>query len=135
MAMAGADIVGASASAVPLADAPALQTRNRALLTLGVMAATIMQILDSTIANVALPNMQASLGATADTVTWVSTSYIVASAVAIPLTGWLADRIGRATCSCSLWWALCLHRCCVAWPKRSLKWSDFEFCRVWQQRL
>ena len=93
-AMAGADIVGASASAVPLADAPALQTRNRALLTLGVMAATIMQILDSTIANVALPNMQASLGATADTVTWVLTSYIVASAVAIPLTGWLADRIG-----------------------------------------
>ncbi|OYW24194.1 MULTISPECIES: DHA2 family efflux MFS transporter permease subunit [unclassified Sphingomonas] len=87
----------ASAPASPVttpADEPALHTRNRALLTLGVMAATIMQILDSTIANVALPNMQASLGATADTVTWVLTSYIVASAVAIPVTGWLADRIG-----------------------------------------
>lgn len=72
----------------------ALHTSNRPLLTLGVMAATIMQILDSTIANVALPHMQASLSATADTITWVLTSYIVASAVAIPLTGWLADRIG-----------------------------------------
>ena len=58
------------------------------------MAATIMQILDSTIANVALPHMQASLGATSDTITWVLTSYIVASAVAIPMTGWLADRLG-----------------------------------------
>ena len=72
----------------------ALPVRNRALLTLGVMAATIMQILDSTIANVALPHMQTALGATADSVTWVLTSYIVASAIAIPLTGWLADRLG-----------------------------------------
>lgn len=80
----------AAAPAVPL-DVPALETSNRALLTLGVMAATIMQILDSTIANVALPHMQASLGATADTITWVLTSYIVASAVAIPITGWLLE--------------------------------------------
>ncbi len=78
----------------PLLDQPALHTYNRGLLTLGVMAATIMQILDSTIANVALPHMQATLGATSDSITWVLTSYIVASAVAIPVTGWLADRIG-----------------------------------------
>jgi DHA2 family multidrug resistance protein len=73
---------------------PALFTSNRALLTIGVMLATIMQILDSTIANVALPHMQATLGGTADTITWVLTSYIVASAIAIPITGWLADRVG-----------------------------------------
>jgi len=53
-----------------------------------------MQILDTTIANVALPHMQTSLGATADTITWVLTSYIVASAIAIPITGWVSDRIG-----------------------------------------
>ena len=64
------------------------------LLTIGVMAATIMQILDSTIANVALPHMQSALGATADTVNWVLTSYIVASAIAIPVTGWLSDSFG-----------------------------------------
>jgi DHA2 family multidrug resistance protein len=89
----------ARAGAMPSAptaaeELPALHTSNRPLLTLGVMAATIMQILDSTIANVALPHMQASLSATADTITWVLTSYIVASAVAIPLTGWLSDRLG-----------------------------------------
>ena len=78
----------------PLVERAALFTRNRPLLTIGVMAATIMQILDSTIVNVALRDMTASLGATADTITWVLTSYIVASAVAIPLTGWVADRIG-----------------------------------------
>lgn len=90
--MAGDNV--AAGQRLPGADEPALHTSNRALLTIGVMAATIMQILDSTIANVALPHMQASLGATADTVTWVLTSYIVASAVAIPVTGWLSDRIG-----------------------------------------
>ena len=78
----------------PAEGLPALHTSNRPLLTIGVMLATIMQILDSTIANVALPHMQTALGATADTVTWVLTSYIVASAIAIPITGWLADRIG-----------------------------------------
>ena len=81
-------------TAEPEAERAALHTTNRPLLTIGVMAATVMQILDSTIANVALPHMQASLGATTDTITWVLTSYIVASAVAIPMTGWLADRIG-----------------------------------------
>ena len=58
------------------------------------MGAMIMQILDTTIANVALPHMATSLGATLDTVTWVLTSYIVASAIAIPATGWLAERFG-----------------------------------------
>ena len=77
-----------------VAGQAALPVTNRGLLTLGVMAATIMQILDSTIANVALPHMQTALGATVDSVTWVLTSYIVASAIAIPLTGWLADRVG-----------------------------------------
>lgn len=67
---------------------------NRGLLTLAVMGASIIQILDSTIANVALPHMQTSLGASLDTVTWVLTSYIIASAIAMPITGWLADRIG-----------------------------------------
>lgn len=68
---------------------------NRGLVTASIMLATVMQALDGTIANVALPHMQASLGAAQDTVTWVLTSYIVASAIALPLTGWLADRVGR----------------------------------------
>ncbi len=75
-------------------DAPELETSNYPLMIIGVMAASLLQILDTTIANVALPHMQSSLGATVDTVTWVLTSYIIASAVALPITGWLADRIG-----------------------------------------
>ncbi len=59
------------------------------------MLGTFMTVLDSTIANVALPHMQPSLNAAADTISWVLTSYIVATAIAIPLTGWLAARIGR----------------------------------------
>lgn len=59
------------------------------------MSATLMVVLDTTIANVALPHMQAALGATSETVAWVLTSYVVASAIAMPLTGWLSDRFGR----------------------------------------
>lgn len=69
--------------------------RTRAFVTIAVMLATIMQVLDSTIANVALPHMQGSLSATQDQITWVLTSYIVAAAIGTPLTGWIASRFGR----------------------------------------
>ncbi|MFV0645624.1 MAG: MDR family MFS transporter [Sphingomonadaceae bacterium] len=75
-------------------DKAALPVENTALLIIGVMLASLLQVLDTTIANVALPHMQSALGATLDSVTWVLTSYIVASAVAMPATGWLSDRIG-----------------------------------------
>ncbi|MFV3129400.1 DHA2 family efflux MFS transporter permease subunit [Niveispirillum sp. KHB5.9] len=67
---------------------------KRGPLTIAIMLATIMQVLDTTIANVALPSMQGSLGAAQDSITWVLTSYIVASAIMTPMTGWLTDRIG-----------------------------------------
>ena len=76
------------------ADTPPMRVRNRPLLLTGVMAAMIMQTLDTTIANVALPHMSASLSATRDTITWVLTSYVLASAVVLPLAGWLVDRVG-----------------------------------------
>jgi DHA2 family multidrug resistance protein len=76
------------------ADAPQIEVANKGLLTAAVMTAMVMQILDTTIANVALPHMRASLGATQDNINWVLTSYILASAITIPATGWLADRIG-----------------------------------------
>ena len=68
---------------------------NRGLLTLCAMLATLMQSLDSTIANVALPYMQGSLGASQDEVNWVLTSYIVAAAIMTAPTGWLTTRFGR----------------------------------------
>ncbi|MDP5239865.1 DHA2 family efflux MFS transporter permease subunit [Uliginosibacterium sp. 31-16] len=68
---------------------------HRGAITVAVMLATIMQALDTTIANVALPHMQGALGATQDQISWVLTSYIVASAIFLPLTGFLAARFGR----------------------------------------
>jgi MFS transporter, DHA2 family, multidrug resistance protein len=77
----------------PVAAAPAKS--GRGLLIASLMAATFMQALDTTIANVALPHMEGSLSATQDQITWVLTSYIVAAAIMTPLTGWLAGRFGR----------------------------------------
>lgn len=65
------------------------------MITLSIMAATIMQTLDTTIANVALPHMQGTMSASQDQIAWVLTAYIVAAAIATPLTGWLVDRFGQ----------------------------------------
>lgn len=69
--------------------------RQRFFLTIAVMASTIMQVLDTTIVNVALPQMQGQLGAAPDQISWVLTSYLVASAVMMPLTGFFSDLFGR----------------------------------------
>ncbi|HEX3549087.1 MAG TPA: DHA2 family efflux MFS transporter permease subunit [Candidatus Elarobacter sp.] len=65
------------------------------LITLGIMAATLMQTLDSTIVNVALPTIQGNLGATQDEGAWVVTGYIISAVIVIPLTPWLQARFGR----------------------------------------
>ncbi len=78
-----------------MTDAVSIRPFERRMITLSIMAATIMQTLDGTIANVALPHMQGTLSASQDQIAWVLTSYIVAAAIATPLTGWLVDRFGQ----------------------------------------
>src|SRR5512138_2152340 len=68
---------------------------NKWLITISVMLPTIMEIIDTSVANVALPHMQGSLNAGTDEITWVLTSYLVANAVILPMTGWLARMFGR----------------------------------------
>ncbi|HEY7579471.1 MAG TPA: DHA2 family efflux MFS transporter permease subunit [Acetobacteraceae bacterium] len=68
---------------------------NRGIVTVCAMVATLMQALDSTIANVALPYMQGSLAASYDQITWVLTSYVVAAAIMTAPVGWLAARFGQ----------------------------------------
>ncbi len=81
--------------AIP-APSPALPTGNeRLMITLAVMSATLIQVLDTTIVNVALPHMAGELGATSDQISWVLTSYLVSSAIVMPLTGYFSDTIGR----------------------------------------
>ncbi|HEY1663974.1 MAG TPA: DHA2 family efflux MFS transporter permease subunit [Verrucomicrobiae bacterium] len=65
------------------------------LVALGVMLATFMQVLDTSIATVALPHIAGSLSASTDEATWVLTSYMVANAIILPMTGWLANHFGR----------------------------------------
>ncbi|MET0408644.1 MAG: MFS transporter, partial [Hyphomicrobium sp.] len=65
------------------------------LSSIAVLLAVMMVILDMTIVNVALPDMMGTLGATPDQITWVLTSYIVAEAIIIPMSGFLAERFGR----------------------------------------
>ncbi|MGL4961601.1 MAG: DHA2 family efflux MFS transporter permease subunit [Inquilinus sp.] len=76
-------------------SAPGETVPHRGMITVCVMLGTIMQALDSTIANIALPYMQGNLGANQDQINWVLTSYIVAAAIMTPVTGALVSRIGR----------------------------------------
>jgi DHA2 family multidrug resistance protein len=80
-----------TAAAAPIA-VPGLR---RNMVTICAMTATIMQALDTTIANVALPYMQGSLSASQDQINWVLTSYIVAAAIMTAPVGWIANRFGR----------------------------------------
>ncbi len=68
---------------------------RRALIVAGVMLAALLQTVDATIVNVALPTIQGNLGATVDEATWVVTAYVIANVVVIPLTPWLQARFGR----------------------------------------
>lgn len=75
--------------------ASAADVANRIPITAALILATLMNTLDGTIANVALPHIQGSVSAAADQITWVLTSYIIATAIMTPLSGWLSLRIGR----------------------------------------
>jgi DHA2 family multidrug resistance protein len=89
---------------------------TRALITVCTMIATLMQALDSTIANVALPYMQGSFAATTDQITWVLTSYIVAAAIMTAPVGWFSERFGRKTLfiACLLGFTITSMLCGVA---------------------
>src|ERR1700710_2521825 len=71
------------------------QSHNPWLIALTVTLATFMEVLDTSIANVALPHIAGSLGGSQEEATWVLTSYLVASAIVLPISGWLANRFGR----------------------------------------
>jgi DHA2 family multidrug resistance protein len=75
--------------------APWKPSHNPWLIAVAVMAATFMEILDTSVANVALPHIAGNLSATTEEATWVLTSYLVSNAIVLPMTGWLGMRFGR----------------------------------------
>src|SRR5208337_2873802 len=68
---------------------------NRWLVAVAVMSSAVMEVLDTSVVNVSLPHIAGSLSATVDEATWVLTSYLVANAIILPITGWLANYFGR----------------------------------------
>src|SRR6266850_6179228 len=68
---------------------------NPWIIAVAVMLSTFMEVLDTTVVNVSLPHIAGSLSATIDESTWVLTSYLVANAIVLPMTGWLARTFGR----------------------------------------
>ncbi|HKD68985.1 MAG TPA: DHA2 family efflux MFS transporter permease subunit [Candidatus Binataceae bacterium] len=81
----------------PAAAAPDIAAfqRHKWIVAIAVMLGTILETLDTTIINVALPHMQGSFSASIDEITWVVTSYLVANGIMIPMTGWISARFGR----------------------------------------
>src|SRR5436190_7841263 len=68
---------------------------NPWIVAIAVMFATFMEVLDTTVVNVSLPHIASSMAATTEEATWAVTSYLVANAIILPMTGWLASRFGR----------------------------------------
>ncbi len=92
------------------------------LIAVGVMLATFMEVLDTTIANIALPHIGGSLSATPEEATWVLTSYLVANAIVLPTTGWLANHFGRKRVflSCIALFTVASVLCGMAWSLTTL---------------
>src|SRR5580698_2304758 len=89
---------------------------NPWLVALTVTLATFMEVLDTSIANVALPHMAGSLGASQEEATWFLTSYLVSSAIVLPISGWLATRYGRKRfyMTCVVMFTVCSFLCGIA---------------------
>ncbi|HWB32496.1 MAG TPA: DHA2 family efflux MFS transporter permease subunit [Acidobacteriaceae bacterium] len=89
---------------------------NPWLVALTVTLATFMEVLDTSIANVALPHMAGTLGASQEEATWVLTSYLVSSAIILPISGWLSNRLGRKRfyMSCVAMFTVCSMLCGLA---------------------
>ena len=80
---------------LPAAAASADRYKYRYLIAVTVSLASVLELLDTSIVNVAIPHMMGNLGATLDEIAWVSTGYIVANVVILPISSWLSNYIGR----------------------------------------
>jgi DHA2 family multidrug resistance protein len=108
-----------------MSDAPKSEWRPRHnpwLITLTVMVAVFMEVLDTSIANIALPHIAGSLSATPEEATWVLTSYLVANAIVLPMTGWLGNYFGRkrVLLSCIVMFTIASVLCGLAWSLPTL---------------
>ncbi len=97
-------------------------TGNRYLISIAVMISALTAILDSTIVNVSVPNIQAAFGADIDQITWILTGYLISNVVVIPMTGWLSNLIGlkRYYMYSQLLFVIASMLCGLAWDLPSM---------------
>jgi DHA2 family multidrug resistance protein len=108
---------------MPEAQQPQWRPRhNPWLITVTVMMAVFMEVLDTSIANIALPHIAGSLSATPEEATWILTSYLVSNAIVLPMTGWLGNHFGRkrVLLSCIFMFTLASALCGMAWDLPTL---------------
>src|SRR5271170_6684865 len=108
---------------MPPAAQPVWHPRhNPWLITVSVMMAVFMEVLDTSIANIALPHIAGNLSVTTDEATWVLTSYLVSNAIILPMTGWLGNYFGRkrVLISCIVMFTIASALCGLAWSLPSL---------------
>src|SRR5207247_2415680 len=91
----GNDPVATAALPLPAASESADRYKYRYIIAVTVSLASVLELLDTSIVNVAIPHMMGNLGATLDEIAWVSTGYIVANVIILPITGWLSAYFGR----------------------------------------
>src|SRR5487761_1382515 len=84
-----------AAASIAAAHSESATPSHKWLVALAVMLGTTLEVLDTSIVNVALPHMQGSFSASVDEIAWVLTSYLVANGIMIPMTGWISSRFGR----------------------------------------
>ena len=94
------------------------------LVALAVMLGATLEVLDTSIVNVALPHMQGSFSASVDEIAWVLTSYLVANGIMIPITGWISSRFGRKRYFMMSVFVFVARRGCAARRRRSIRWSS-----------
>ncbi len=82
-------------SNIPTSSLVRVASRRRWVIAIAVMSSAVMEVLDTSVVNVSLPHIAGSLSSSVDEATWVLTSYIVANAIILPITGWLANYLGR----------------------------------------
>src|ERR1700675_3591836 len=90
-----ATAVAPSAAITPAEDD---RYKNRYIIAIAVTLAAVLELIDTSIVNVAIPDMMGNLGATLDEIAWVSTGYIIANVIVIPMSGWLSAYFGRKRC-------------------------------------
>src|SRR5260221_10860861 len=95
---------------------------NPWLIAAAVMLATFMEVLDTSVANVALPHIGGSLSATPEEATWVLTSYLISNAIVMPMTGWLCNHFGRKRVLlwCIVMFTFASALCGLAWDLPTL---------------